>query len=84
MDRQNLQNMPIGVFSSPVSHQLTLPGEVSLPIASICRKTTLIPDYVGGTESDPPIYKMRMIFLMSLALNVLIFNKSHRTRAVET
>ena len=47
-------------------------------------KTTLIANCVGGKGANPLTYKMRTIFLMSLALSVPIFNKkSHRTQAVE-
>ena len=48
-------------------------------------KTTLIANCVEEKGASPPPYKMRKIFLMSLALSVPIFNKkSHWTRAVET
>ena len=49
-------------------------------------KTTLIPSCVEGAGADPPMYKIRIIFPMSLALSVSvpIFNKKfHRTQAVE-
>ena len=48
-------------------------------------KTTLIASCVRWKWANPPTFKLRRIFLMSLALSVPIFNKkSHWTRAVET
>ena len=48
-------------------------------------KTILIASWVREKGVNDPSYKMRTIFLMSLALSVPIFNKkSHRTQAVET
>ena len=44
-------------------------------ICSVWCKTTLITGGVGGVGADPPTFKIRTFFLISLALSVPIFRK---------